>query len=112
RRGYRLDTTKIVGARTARKIRETRGQLGYEWAHLIRKLKVRAPELARRLRDVVSPEPHPLFRVIEGEVCEWEKQPVATLKPVRLRRTDGADPKRRQALRKSCKAGNTERTER
>src|SRR5687768_13588574 len=34
RRGYKFDVRKIVGPRSERKIRETRGQLEYEWAHL------------------------------------------------------------------------------
>ena len=75
RRGYKFDARKIVGPRAAQKIRETRGQLDYEWAHLRRKLKIRAPVIARQLRSVVKPDPHPLFRIVAGEVREWEKRP-------------------------------------
>lgn len=85
RRGYRFDTTKIAAVRAAGKIRETRGQLDFEWSHLIRKLEVRAPELARRWREVVSPEPHPLFRVTNGEVREWEKRDATSNSTQRLR---------------------------
>ena len=75
RRGYKFDATKIAASGVARKIPETRGQLNYEWAHLKRKLRTRAPVIARRLRDVAKPEPHPLFTIIPGEVRHWEKQP-------------------------------------
>lgn len=74
RRGYKFDAAKIARPRSAQKIRETRGQLEYEWAHLRRKLKVRAPAIDRRLRAVQTPEAHPLFRIIAGEVREWEKR--------------------------------------
>jgi hypothetical protein len=75
RRGYKFDVRKIAGSRSAQKIRETRGQLHYEWAHLKRKLRVRAPAIARKMRGVEKPEPHPLFRIIRGDVRKWENRP-------------------------------------
>jgi hypothetical protein len=81
RRGYRFDATKIIGSRAAPRIRETRGQLDYEWRHLQRKLAARAPALARQLRGVAKPEPHPLFRIVAGKVREWEKMPGSAPKP-------------------------------
>ncbi|HKQ37890.1 MAG TPA: pyrimidine dimer DNA glycosylase/endonuclease V [Verrucomicrobiae bacterium] len=74
RRGYKFDVRKIEGRPRAQRIRETRGQLEYEWAHLTGKLKARAPGIARRLREVERPQAHPLFRIIGGKVREWEKQ--------------------------------------
>lgn len=74
RRGYSFDTNKILGPRTAIKLCETRGQLDYEWQHLRRKLKRRAPDLARRWREVTRPKPHPLFRIVPGPVQDWEKR--------------------------------------
>ena len=71
-RGYKFDVRKIAAPRSSMKICETRGQLDYEWKHLKRKLKVRAPAFARRLRGVKKPQAHPLFRIIRGEVREWE----------------------------------------
>lgn len=104
RRGYRFDTARIARARVAVKIRETRGQLAFEWTHLRKKLAVRAPALARRLREVARPVAHPLFRVVAGNVREWEKRP-ETLPPVET----GARASRRiTASPKSAgmKAGN------
>jgi hypothetical protein len=80
RRGYNFDIRKIAKPRGAQRIRETRGQLDYEWAHLKRKLRVRAPAIARQLNSVARPKPHPLFRIIAGEVREWEKRPKKPLK--------------------------------
>lgn len=75
RRGYKFDVRKIAGPPRAQQIRETRGQLEFEWAHLQRKLNARAPAFARQWRDVVKPQAHPLFRIIAGAVRPWEKQP-------------------------------------
>ncbi len=78
RRGYRFDVRKIAGRRSTLKLRETRGQLDYEWTHLRRKLKTRAPAVARQLRDIAKPQAHPLFRIVAGGVREWEKRPGTT----------------------------------
>ncbi|HVU36228.1 MAG TPA: pyrimidine dimer DNA glycosylase/endonuclease V [Opitutaceae bacterium] len=74
RRGYRFDRRRIVARRTRVTIRETEGQLRYEWLHLKRKLRIRAPERAREVRRVTAPAPHPIFRLVAGEVREWEKR--------------------------------------
>jgi hypothetical protein len=72
RRGYRFDATKIGrGGRLKRKT-VTTGQLRYEWAHLRRKLKGRAPDWLKTLRGIDMPEPHPLFRVVDGGISDWE----------------------------------------
>src|SRR5471032_1666336 len=39
RRGYKFDASKIGAPRFSGKLKETRGQLEYEWLHLKRKLK-------------------------------------------------------------------------
>ncbi len=73
RRGYNFDVRKIARPRSEQTIRETRGQLHYEWAHLKRKLKLRSPALARQLRGVDAPKAHVMFRIVTGEVRDWEK---------------------------------------
>ena len=73
RRDYNFDAAKI-GVRFSRgKIRETRGQLFYEFAHLKRKLKKRDPKRHHEFASLKIPAPHPLFKIIPGEVREWEK---------------------------------------
>ncbi len=73
RRDYSFDASKIGEQRASGKIKETRGQLLYEWRHLRRKLKERDPERHREFAPVKIPEPHPSFKIIPGEVREWEK---------------------------------------
>ncbi|HQP31776.1 MAG TPA: pyrimidine dimer DNA glycosylase/endonuclease V [Deltaproteobacteria bacterium] len=73
RRGYRYDAAKLPEMRSVDSIEETDGQLAYEWGHLKRKLAVRSPRLYDRLRDIAQPAPHPLFRIVPGDVRDWEK---------------------------------------
>ena len=73
RRGYRFDGGKLGGARLRAPLRETRGQLRYEWRHLMKKLRRRDPARYRELRRTAAPEPHPMFRIVAGGVQPWER---------------------------------------
>ena len=73
KRGYRFDASKIARCRTARRIRETRGQLLHEWKHLRAKLHRRSPQIYLRFRRVKTPKAHPLFRIVPGDPRSWEK---------------------------------------
>lgn len=72
-RGYRFDVAKLSGKPQRGKIRVTVGQLHYEWDHLMRKLKRRDMEQYRKMAALHTPPTHPLFRVVTGEVEEWER---------------------------------------
>jgi hypothetical protein len=75
RRGYRFDRSRIdtVPAGPAVPlIPVTDGQLAYEWAHLLTKVRERNPHLLDELTAVTSPQPHPLFTVVPGAVEDWE----------------------------------------
>ena len=74
RRGYHFDTRKIGRRKSSSKIPETKGQLLFEWKHLKAKLRIRAPSVPRGYRHVTIPKPHPLFRIVAGEVQAWEKR--------------------------------------
>lgn len=71
-RGYHFNSTKIATTHTRRKIPVTTGQMTYEWEHLLRKLITRDPARHRELTSITSPTPHPLFRVVSGEIEPWE----------------------------------------
>lgn len=79
RRGYTFEAQKITPARNSGILTVTRGQLMYEWSHLLVKLAIRDPELYERLSHVNRPQVHPSFRIIPGGVESWEKQPSATV---------------------------------
>jgi hypothetical protein len=72
-RGYAFAARKIGGAQMHGRIAVTRGQLMHEWRHLLTKLAIRDPELRRRLELAERPQPHPLFRVVAGDVETWER---------------------------------------
>jgi hypothetical protein len=72
-RGYDFDRSKVGPVRPVAKIAVTRGQLAYEWAHLLKKLSVRSPAHFRRWRSIESPDCHPLFRRRAGAVEGWER---------------------------------------
>lgn len=72
-RGYSFDRSKVGPVRSRAMIPCTRGQLGYEWNHLMRKLSTRSPLLYRRWHRVASPDAHPSFRIHPGQVEAWER---------------------------------------
>lgn len=73
RRGYRFDRTKIARRRFRGTINETKGQLLYEWERLRNKLQARGSESFRKGKKITAPDPHSLFRIVDGPVKEWEK---------------------------------------
>lgn len=73
-RGYSFDKSKIRPARMTVTLTVTSGQMEYEWAHLMAKLKKRNPALHRKWRITEMPEAHPLFEVRAGAVESWERQ--------------------------------------
>ncbi len=72
-RGYSFNGDKIGRKKTSVPIACTRRQLLHEWRHLMKKLRVRSPEIYKKFRHLAEPEPHPLFRLIEGKLEQWEK---------------------------------------
>jgi len=71
-RGYRFDRRKVGPSRGRVRLVATRGQLEYEWLHLMRKLKRRNPSAHRQWKDDRA-LPHPLFRLVPGPVEDWER---------------------------------------
>lgn len=71
-RGYVFDRSKVGPVRECARIIATRGQLEYEWEHLLRKLRQRSPDWYRRVRHA-SPSSHPCFRIVAGPIASWEK---------------------------------------
>jgi len=72
-RGYRFKRALILAQGSHPPIPETEGQLALEWAHLKAKLAQRSPDRLAACRDVLLPEPHPLFLIQPGAARDWEK---------------------------------------
>lgn len=70
-RGYKFNADKLpVGKRVRGKIKETQGQLTFEWAHFMKKLKIRQPALYRKLKAISTPDHHPIFKIEPGPAKE------------------------------------------
>lgn len=74
RRGYRFDRRKLGRGRVRKRLPVSAGQVAYEWAHLLAKMRRRRPDHARALAFVSAPKAHPLFRVVPGPVADWERR--------------------------------------
>ncbi len=76
-RGYNFQRVKInrpdfSGAPPSQTLSVTSGQMEYERRHLLKKLRVRSPEKYAELKHLKDWQPHPLFRVVDGPVEDWE----------------------------------------
>jgi hypothetical protein len=72
-RGYKFDASRILRpSRLKARIPLQRGQLAFEYEHLLRKSRQRSPAWARQLRDA-KPRPHPLFKTVAGGIEAWER---------------------------------------
>ena len=74
-RGHNFDRSKICRLKDSGTLPVTSGQLQYEWNHLVEKVTRRDQAWAVRLESVARPSAHPLFRVVPGEIEEWERVP-------------------------------------
>ncbi len=73
KRGYCFDKTKFIVPEKMPALPVTRGQVKYETAHLLEKLRRRDPGRFKVLASSGFPGLHPLFYLVEGEVEVWEK---------------------------------------
>lgn len=73
RRDYRFDIRKIEVVELEEKIPVTRGQLEYEFHHLLRKLQKRDPKLYEALKGEKDILANPVFLVVDGGMESWER---------------------------------------
>ncbi|MES1221222.1 MAG: pyrimidine dimer DNA glycosylase/endonuclease V [Bacteroidota bacterium] len=71
-RNYNFDASKIASSFKRSKLNVTKGQMNFEVQHLLKKLKTRDPQRFKELRSFQNFDPHPMFRIIEGEIESWE----------------------------------------
>ena len=73
RRGFKFDIDKIARGGHVECIIVMRGQIKYEWDHFMAKLLKRDIQRFIHLKSVRKIESHPLFKIIQGGVEDWEK---------------------------------------
>ncbi len=75
RREFHFDSKKIGHCRPTDPLPVTKGQIDYEWNHLLHKLEHRNLDWLQGLKSIVQPEVHPLFRMVPGDIEKWEVVP-------------------------------------
>jgi hypothetical protein len=71
-RNYSFNRAKIEAETFEGTIEVNLGQMNYEMEHLLGKLAKRAPAVYQSLKTIEVVRPHPLFKVIDGGVEDWE----------------------------------------
>ncbi|MCX6152769.1 MAG: pyrimidine dimer DNA glycosylase/endonuclease V [Candidatus Kapabacteria bacterium] len=71
--GYNFDIEKINWDFKESRIAVTLGQINYESAHFLRKLKIRDFKKYTELSNVKTFDTHPLFYLVEGGIENWER---------------------------------------
>lgn len=71
-RGFNFDNNKFHQKFIPSTLAVTKGQMRYELAHLLGKLKTRDTNGYNKLHSLQSIEPHPLFEIVDGEIEPWE----------------------------------------
>jgi len=76
-RGYNFNKNKILGLKSnvkkLKKIKVTKGQIEYEFAHLLKKLEKRDKDKHEILKHKKKICVNPIFEIIEGKIESWEK---------------------------------------
>jgi hypothetical protein len=72
KRGYHFNKEKYNIQHEPTTLTVTLGQIEFETQHLLEKLKIRDSERYYRLLKETIIEPHPLFKIINGDKEEWE----------------------------------------
>lgn len=72
-RGYCFDKTKVGFFDETMQITVSTGQIAYEWKHLLDKLKLRDLPKYHENVKVKKVHPHPLFKVVKGDIEAWER---------------------------------------
>jgi hypothetical protein len=73
RRGYNFNRNKIADKKINSRIPVTKGQVDYEFKHLLEKIRERDPDLYKHLEMIDKVKLNPLFKEICGTVEEWER---------------------------------------
>lgn len=71
-RGYNFDRLKVDWKFIPQTIKVTRGQLIYEFEHLKRKLATRDHKKLNEVTNIVFPDVHSTFQLVDGAIEDWE----------------------------------------
>jgi hypothetical protein len=72
-KGFAFKREKLAALKVVEPLEVTVGQLQYETAHLKKKLSIRDRGRFLKYEAIEQFDPHPLFKVVDGEIESWEK---------------------------------------
>ena len=75
-RQYNFDITKFKKSKKQLSLTVTKDQIEYEFNHLLLKLKNRDKKIYNKLKNNITIEPHPIFKIINGAIEPWEVIPL------------------------------------
>jgi len=73
RREYRFDESKMIAVRMKKEIPVIRGQLEYEFQHLLKKLQTCNSRRYEELKFETGIQPNPVFFAVKGDIEGWGK---------------------------------------
>ena len=73
KREYKFNIDKIEQVKSVKQISVTSGQIKFEFEHLLKKLKQRDSSKYLTFISEKNIELHPLFKIVDGPIEEWEK---------------------------------------
>jgi hypothetical protein len=71
-RGYNFNKNIIKSDFIRTRLTVTDKQMEFEMKHLLKKLEKRDPECFQKLSHELKIDAHPLFKIINGEIEDWE----------------------------------------
>lgn len=71
-RGYNFDFTKFTTPKKIIEIPVTKGQIDFEWQHMLKKVQQRDPARFEKLSTVKKFRPHPIFKIVPGDIEDLE----------------------------------------
>jgi hypothetical protein len=73
KRGYFFNKEKFKKSNEKIFLEVTKGQVEYEFKHLLKKLEKRDIVKFKKIKYIEEIKTHPLFKIVQGEVEKWEK---------------------------------------
>ncbi len=71
-RHYNFNCNKFEKPKISFLLTVSEGQIIFEFGHLLCKLKSREFDLYQKLKGTKTILPHPMFKIVKGEIEDWE----------------------------------------
>ena len=72
-RQFKFDSTKFRKPNLSLLLEVSEGQIIFEFKHLLFNLKSREINLYEKIEETKTIMPHPMFKIVKGEIENWER---------------------------------------